>query len=267
MVTAARQQSLPACQPSAPHATPHHQHAAVGQTLHQSCGNSTPAALHSHADRDAQVLDFVQFNRRAALNSSLKHSACSYLPPKDAVPGADESIHMYPFDLSPQCEVRNLQEAGPTKHAWVHCWSACLCCPSTSRLCELTACYALCCAGMQVMLLLASAPCSPFLRNDLGSSGKLQFKAHARELGAQAVQVLDVDLAPLVHLPARQLPAGAAAAGPLSNGHQTMVIAAVYTVRRRPGHSSHQPLCWQLLLTLCRRMAGRVFWQYASCLK
>lgn len=57
------------------------------------------------ADRDAQVLDYIQFNRRAALNSSLKHSACSYLPPKDAVPAADEAIHMYPFDLSPQCEV------------------------------------------------------------------------------------------------------------------------------------------------------------------
>lgn len=56
------------------------------------------------ADRDAQVLDFIHFNRRAALNSSLKHSACSYLPPKDAV-AADEAIHMYPFDLSPQCEV------------------------------------------------------------------------------------------------------------------------------------------------------------------
>jgi hypothetical protein len=86
---------------------------------------------------------------------------------------------------------------------------------------------------MQVMLLLASAPRSPFLLNDLGSSGKLQFRAHARELGAQAVQLLDVDHAPLVHLPARQphaSTAGATAAGPLSNGHQTMVIAAVYTV-------------------------------------
>jgi hypothetical protein len=50
------------------------------------------------------VLDFVQFNRRAALNSSLKHSSCSYLPPQDAVPG-DEAIHMYPFDFAPQCEV------------------------------------------------------------------------------------------------------------------------------------------------------------------
>jgi hypothetical protein len=81
-------------------------------------------------------------------------------------------------------------------------------------------------ASLQVILLLASAPRSPFLRNDL-SSGKLQFKVHARELGAQAVQMLDVDLAPLVHLPLKQ-PAGAA--GPLSNGNQTMVIAAVYTV-------------------------------------
>ena len=83
------------------------------------------------------------------------------------------------------------------------------------------------CLPLQVMLLMASAPRSPFLRNDLGSSGKLQFRVHARELGAQAVQLLDVDLAPLVHLPARH-PAGVA--GPLSNGHQTMVVAGVYTV-------------------------------------
>lgn len=54
------------------------------------------------------MLDFIQFNRRAALNSALKHSTCSYLPPKDAVQGADEAIHMYPFELSPQCEVREL---------------------------------------------------------------------------------------------------------------------------------------------------------------
>jgi len=60
--------------------------------------------LHVLADRQAQVLDFIQFNRRAALNSSLKHSNCSYLPPKDVAPG-DDAIHMYPFDLSPQCEV------------------------------------------------------------------------------------------------------------------------------------------------------------------
>lgn len=81
---------------------------------------------------------------------------------------------------------------------------------------------------MQVMLVLASAPSTSFLRNDLSSSGKLQFKVHARELGAQPVQMLDVDLAPLVHLPLKH-PAGAA--GPLSNGNQTMAIAAVYTVR------------------------------------
>lgn len=86
------------------------------------------------------------------------------------------------------------------------------------------------------MLLLASAPRSPFLRNDLSSSGKLQFKVHARELGAQAVQMLDVDLAPLVHLPLKQ-PAGAV--GPLSNGNQTMVMAAVYTVGCTFAHD-----CW-----------------------
>lgn len=44
----------------------------------------------------------------------------------------------------------------------------------------------------QVMLLLASAPRSPFLPNDLSTSGRLQFKVHARELGAQAVQVRSV---------------------------------------------------------------------------
>lgn len=60
--------------------------------------------LYAYADREAQVLDYIQFNRKAALNSSLKHSSCSYLPQHDAVT-ADEAIHMYPFDLSPQCEV------------------------------------------------------------------------------------------------------------------------------------------------------------------
>lgn len=72
----------------------------TARIMHHACVLPTCCA-----DRDAQVLDFIQFNRRAALNSSLKHSACSYLPPKDAVLAADEAIHMYPFDLSPQCEV------------------------------------------------------------------------------------------------------------------------------------------------------------------
>lgn len=81
---------------------------------------------------------------------------------------------------------------------------------------------------LQVMLLLASAPRNPFAPNDLSTSGKLQFRVHARELGSQSLQLLDVDLSPLVHLPARR--PQAVAAGPLSNGHQTMVIAGVYTV-------------------------------------
>lgn len=59
------------------------------------------------------MLDFVQFNRRAALNSALKHSSCSYLPPQDAVPG-DEAIHMYPFDFAPQCEVSKRCCSGAT---------------------------------------------------------------------------------------------------------------------------------------------------------
>lgn len=82
-------------------------------------------------------------------------------------------------------------------------------------------------AYVQVMLLLASAPHSTVLPNDLSTSKKLQFRVHARELGAQPVQLLDVDLSPLVHLPAKHQ---RAAAGPLSNGHQTMVIAGIYTV-------------------------------------
>ena len=85
------------------------------------------------------------------------------------------------------------------------------------------------------MLLLASAPRSPFQPNDLSTSGKLRFKVHARELGAQPAQLLDVDLSPLVHLPARQL---AGHTGPLSNGNQTMVIAGVYTVSRCT-HTAH----------------------------
>lgn len=76
---------------------------------------------------------------------------------------------------------------------------------------------------MQVMLLLASAPKSPLHRNDLAYSNKLQFKVHARESG-QELQMLDVDLGVFV---AQQATAGS---GPLSNGHQTMVIAGVYTV-------------------------------------
>eukprot|EP00879_Flechtneria_rotunda_P019207 GHRR01020168.1.p1 GENE.GHRR01020168.1~~GHRR01020168.1.p1 ORF type:complete len:310 (+),score=106.75 GHRR01020168.1:118-1047(+) len=128
-------------------------------------------------DRDAQVLDYIQYNRRAALNSSLKHSSCSYLPKKDAV-AADEAIHMYPFDFAPQCEV---------------------------------------------LLLLASAPKHPFRRNDLYTSGKLCFKVHARELAKDQLQLLDVDLSLFVDRPAKL------GAGPLSNGHQTMVVAALYT--------------------------------------
>jgi hypothetical protein len=52
----------------------------------------------------------------------------------------------------------------------------------------------------------------------------LRFKVHARELGAEQLQLLDTDLSCFVSQPA------AAGAGPLSNGHQTMAIAAVYTV-------------------------------------
>lgn len=77
---------------------------------------------------------------------------------------------------------------------------------------------------MQVMLLLASAPRSPLQRNDLGTSSKLQFKVHAREAGKEQLQMLDVDLSLFVGLPATR------GAGALSNGHQTMLIAGVYTV-------------------------------------
>lgn len=52
-----------------------------------------PPPTTASTDREANVLDFVQFNRRAALNGGLKHARCSYLPPGDAVPG-DEAIHM-----------------------------------------------------------------------------------------------------------------------------------------------------------------------------
>jgi hypothetical protein len=73
------------------------------------------------------------------------------------------------------------------------------------------------------MLLLASAPTHALHRNDLGCSGKLQFKVHARELGKEQLQLLDVDLSLFVGHNTK-------AAGPLSNGHQTMVIVGVYTV-------------------------------------
>lgn len=73
------------------------------------------------------------------------------------------------------------------------------------------------------MLLLASAPKHALHRNDLGCSSKLQFKVHAREMGKEQLQLLDVDLSLFVGH-------NTSAAGPLSNGHQTMVIAGVYTV-------------------------------------
>jgi hypothetical protein len=75
------------------------------------------------------------------------------------------------------------------------------------------------------MLLLASAPNHALHRNDLGCSGKLQFKVHAREMGKEQLQLLDFDLRLFVGH-------NTTAAGPLSNGHQTMVIAGVYTVSR-----------------------------------
>lgn len=83
------------------------------QQCHVATRNAPSISCVAHnysllADREGQVLDYVQFNRRAALNSSLKHSSCSYLPPQDAVQ-ADEAVHMYPFDFAPQCEVRAFQ--------------------------------------------------------------------------------------------------------------------------------------------------------------
>lgn len=76
------------------------------------------------------------------------------------------------------------------------------------------------------MLLLASAPKHALRRNDLGNSGKLQFRVHAREMGKEQLQVLDADLNLFVSHKTK-------AAGPLSNGHQTMVIGGVYTVGGR----------------------------------
>lgn len=130
------------------------------------CSQTVLCLLAACADRDAQVLDFIQFNRRAALNSSLKHSACSYLPRKDAVT-ADEAIHMYPFDLSPQCEVskaRRRQQlctytcAGITIHALVKYTTSCLLALpvrglsvhtsntlSSNDLCMLASCRSCCC--------------------------------------------------------------------------------------------------------------------------
>ncbi|KAF6261919.1 hypothetical protein COO60DRAFT_1678673 [Scenedesmus sp. NREL 46B-D3] len=74
----------------------------------------------------------------------------------------------------------------------------------------------------EVLLLLASAPKHALHHNDLGCSGKLQFRVHARELGKEQVQLLETDLSVFVGHKAK-------AAGPLSNGHQTMVVAGVYT--------------------------------------
>jgi hypothetical protein len=86
------------------------------------------------------------------------------------------------------------------------------------------------------MLLLASAPKHALHRNDLGCSCKLQFKVHAREMGKEQLQLLDVDLSLFVGHNTKS-------AGPLSNGHQTMVIGGVYTVRTSRGVTPCKQQC------------------------
>jgi hypothetical protein len=55
------------------------------------------------ADREGDVLDYVQFNKLSALNGSLIHGCCPDFTKADAV-SAQEAVHMYPFDFAPQCE-------------------------------------------------------------------------------------------------------------------------------------------------------------------
>lgn len=76
------------------------------------------------------------------------------------------------------------------------------------------------------MLLVASAAASPSRRMDLSTTGRLSFSVTAREKDAAAAQQVlpETDLLPLVSEPKE-------AAGALSNGHQSIIIAAVYTVR------------------------------------
>ena len=80
---------------------------------------------------------------------------------------------------------------------------------------------------LQLMLLVASAPKSSVHSSDLATGSQLQFRVHAREMGKAQVEVLEVDLLPFVVNPNHEV------AGPLSNGHQSIVIAGVYTVSRR----------------------------------
>lgn len=156
---------------------------------------------------------------------------------------------MYPFDMSAQCEVSPKLQALTQPY---HCYRQQMLLITAARIlaevclhilqsnflhllsnadsplldctiakCTVTLMIFFC---VQVMLLLASAPKSPLRRNDLGSSSRLQFQVHARETGKEQLQMLDVDLSVFVGQ------AAAKAAGALSNGHQTMVIAGVYTV-------------------------------------
>jgi hypothetical protein len=81
------------------------------------------------------------------------------------------------------------------------------------------------------MLLVASAPKSSVHTSDLASGGQLHFHVHAREMGKSQVEVLEVDLLPFVMNP------NYAVAGTLSSGHQSIVIAGVYTVRKSKQHS------------------------------
>ncbi len=81
---------------------------------------------------------------------------------------------------------------------------------------------------LQVVLLLANAPVNPLAPSDLSVPSQLLLKVHSREKGAnEQKKLLEVDLKPLVSSAA----AGCVTA--LSNGHQTMIIGALYTVRTR----------------------------------
>jgi hypothetical protein len=185
----------------------------------------TPAPAPAHppraADRNGVLLDAAHAERPAAFAGALRLLAGAAAAPQLRARGLDEALVMAPFDFAPQCEVgasgRRGAGAGGPAHPRVHAWP-----------CQ----HALPCfpPSRQVMLLALSAPACPLRRSDLGCARQLRFRVTARDKrAAEEAPLVDADLAPLVRGAAER------SGGPLSNGHQSMLVAAVYLVRRLLG--------------------------------
>lgn len=134
-------QALPRhhCSPTSfPYTTPYHQpHTAAVRTQLLRPPHLPPAVLSClPADREGDVLDYIQFNKFTAFGGSLKHAKCPHVPAGDEV-AYPEAIHMYPFDFAPQCEVRRAASPAAAPEAIrrrTQCSSSCSRQPAAGRV-------------------------------------------------------------------------------------------------------------------------------------